>query len=558
MTKPQSLTAINGGINRLRVKGGSDPDSLYDLLNGYVTQSGTVKVRPGTFRNANIAQYSGAGNTKGLLAYQDEFHVFSANVVPVPPNYALHVLAYPYVSALSNNVVVTPPTTDPYWTDVVCYMTAPLAGDCASIGAPAFVIGSNVYGGTAPSTGLAPALYSGALALNTHGSNYFANSTSTTFCSFASFANYPSLNIFAASNNWTIECFFCLNGIGGNGYATLFDYGGIVGGPGSSDPTQFLITVGYNSSTSQYVANVANNGMFGAGAGSFGGNMPTVTTGTWHHIAVCCVNGVTSMYVDGGLLGTSAVNWNTTNYNNGNVNPAPSPVNGPGVVIGSNENLNYYTADVSISNVRITSGVARYTAAFTKPSAPFPQPTCIATSPPIKEIHFAAAYLGGIYVVAEFTGVPSALVAEYGTVFHYWVQSSTGGDNSNFWTANTDYLVGDVVIPTAPNGLTYIATRKGNANPLWQPNTLEAVGNIVEPNTANGFQYTVTAVLGSAPTTGATEPSWPTSDGATVLEDSSLANDQTVTLVTVSSNVATPPLAPSRYSGLYTAPNGNS
>jgi hypothetical protein len=73
-----ALTAVNGGINRLRVKGAADRNSLYDLLNGYVTQQKTIKVRPGTFRTAELPEdTAGDGLTKGLCVFNDLFHVFS-------------------------------------------------------------------------------------------------------------------------------------------------------------------------------------------------------------------------------------------------------------------------------------------------------------------------------------------------------------------------------------------------------------------------------------------------------------------------------------------------
>ena len=43
-----ALTTAKGGINRLRDKGNASKDSLYDLLNGYVTQTNSIKPRPGT------------------------------------------------------------------------------------------------------------------------------------------------------------------------------------------------------------------------------------------------------------------------------------------------------------------------------------------------------------------------------------------------------------------------------------------------------------------------------------------------------------------------------
>ena len=269
------LTVVSGGINRLRTKGAADKNSLFDLLNGYVTQANTISARHGTLRAANIAASAGAGTTKGLVYYQGQFHVFGAAVVTVPAGYALHVLNHP------------------------------------------------------------------------------------------------------AQQGTTI---------------------------------------------------------------------------------------------------------------------------------------------------------------------------------PVKEIHFAAPYLGGLYVVAEFT-VNSTIQNTYGSVFHYWIQSSTSGSSNNEWTANTDHHIGDVVIPTSPNGLTYIASRKNPANPVWTPTTQETVGNIVEPTVPNGFLFTCTNTEGATPSTGATEPVWPTQDGATVTENSTLASDQTITLATPASHTPTPTV-PSRYSGLYTPPPG--
>jgi hypothetical protein len=95
-----ALTAVNGGINRLRVKGAADRNSLYDLLNGYVTQQKTIKVRPGTFRTAELPEdTAGDGLTKGLCVFNDLFHVFSDVSVDVPAGFVLHVLSHPDATA---------------------------------------------------------------------------------------------------------------------------------------------------------------------------------------------------------------------------------------------------------------------------------------------------------------------------------------------------------------------------------------------------------------------------------------------------------------------------
>ena len=89
MSEPVSLTVIKGGITRLRTKGAALKDSLYDLVNGYVTAQKTVQVRPGTFRRAVLT------GTKGLVAFDDSRHVFGSESVTVPDGYTLHVLAHP-------------------------------------------------------------------------------------------------------------------------------------------------------------------------------------------------------------------------------------------------------------------------------------------------------------------------------------------------------------------------------------------------------------------------------------------------------------------------------
>lgn len=92
-----ALTTIQGGINRLRVKGAALNNSLYDLLNGFVTAAKTVKIRPGTLRIADLPQNTAGteGLTKGLMSFDGALHVFSNESVDVPPGFVLHVLTHP-------------------------------------------------------------------------------------------------------------------------------------------------------------------------------------------------------------------------------------------------------------------------------------------------------------------------------------------------------------------------------------------------------------------------------------------------------------------------------
>lgn len=133
---------------------------------------------------------------------------------------------------------------------------------------------------------------------------------------------------------------------------------------------------------------------------------------------------------------------------------------------------------------------------------------------PLKRIHFAEPFLGFLYVVAEF---------DDDTVWHYWLRGSAT------WTADTVYQIGDVIFPTVPNGLAYMATRVGASNPLWTPNTPRAIGDIVEPTSenANGYYYTVVDTSGSNPASGAVEPDWPVGAGARVVESTDITPETT-------------------------------
>lgn len=69
-----SLTQLKQGINRLRVKGGANPESLYDLVNGYITTQQTVKGRAGTVRKVTLP-----ADTKGLCTFKGKLVTFHHN-----------------------------------------------------------------------------------------------------------------------------------------------------------------------------------------------------------------------------------------------------------------------------------------------------------------------------------------------------------------------------------------------------------------------------------------------------------------------------------------------
>lgn len=121
----------------------------------------------------------------------------------------------------------------------------------------------------------------------------------------------------------------------------------------------------------------------------------------------------------------------------------------------------------------------------------------------LEKIHFAKPMLGYLYVVAEY---------EDESVYHFWLQQGTT------WAPLTVYYDGDLVQPTVVNGLAYMATRVGAANPVWTAGAPRTIGDIVEPTVYNGYYYTVVDTAGTNPASGDVEPDWPTEEGAQIVE----------------------------------------
>lgn len=95
MAHQENLTVIKGGLTRQRIKGAALKDSLYELLNGFVTTEKTIKVRPGTLLTETLT-----AGTVGLVHFDGEFHVFADVSVSVPAGYQLHILKSPDDSGL--------------------------------------------------------------------------------------------------------------------------------------------------------------------------------------------------------------------------------------------------------------------------------------------------------------------------------------------------------------------------------------------------------------------------------------------------------------------------
>jgi len=240
---------------------------------------------------------------------------------------------------------------------------------------------------------------------------------------------------------------------------------------------------------------------------------------TWVHIAVTARGTSFYLWINGvlnqTLAGTSRAAITT----------------GARHFIGSEYGTASTSANGYIDEVRLVTGCAVYLANFTPPAAPYAVPT--AELIPLKEIHFAAPFMGFLYVSAEFDVSDPTVLATFGSVFHYWIQ------DGNTWEANKDYTINDIVVPSVPNGFVYVASRASAVNPVWSPSVLHTEGDVVEPTTPNGFFYTAIVTEGSNPISGTTEPTWPLADNATVTENSAIDSDQAASIVTAAPQPST-------------------
>lgn len=126
-------------------------------------------------------------------------------------------------------------------------------------------------------------------------------------------------------------------------------------------------------------------------------------------------------------------------------------------------------------------------------------------------ILFAEPFLGYPYVVAEFAD---------GSTHHYWLQ------RRDAWEANTVYAPGDVVEPTSPNGFAYRARPIDTESTLqWAPNVARTVGDEAVPTTGGALIHEVIATAGDNPRSGATEPTWATTEGGVTIEDADSPED---------------------------------
>lgn len=211
--------------------------------------------------------------------------------------------------------------------------------------------------------------------------------------------------------------------------------------------------------------------LFDSGSSAISDGTTAFNLNQWYHVALVRISGVVKCYI-GGAYQTQITSQNYT---------------GNRLVVGLLASLddNGFGFKGYIDEIRLTKGIARYTADFTPPIAPHPDYT------------------------AEITGTLSESLAatHFRAIAH---QTSDGA------------LVGDSVISTPAFTLpintlepVYV-TLHPDQGTSWQASTTYALGDHCFPSDPiTTPYYYVCTVVG---TSGATEPTWPTISGDTVTD----------------------------------------
>lgn len=155
------------------------------------------------------------------------------------------------------------------------------------------------------------------------------------------------------TGDFTVETWVRLNATDGyNTFASYLNAGGTVTGTNMGWVLEYYTGLGFRfffySGATPYIAS----------------NSASPSVNTWYHLAAVRNSGTMTLYVDG-VGGTGASANYTIN------NPASVSLN-IGRLFASGSSTDTRFVNGYIDELRITKGVARYTAAFTPPSGPFP------------------------------------------------------------------------------------------------------------------------------------------------------------------------------------------
>ena len=245
----------------------------------------------------------------------------------------------------NHNVVAETDVTvvDPYWKEVVYYARYDFSAtqDDAGKNSPSTV-------GTAARSA-AQSKFGGYSLIKPGGANYLTLAG----------ANNTSFNM--GTGDFTIEywIWFINNFPGSGNYAGLCLNAKTNGTSGSPEGMSLTIYQGGTVTSTRWRAGFYNGGYTG---GIFGMHSQEMASGAWNHVAVCRSNGAILVFVNGAMQNVGTMTNSITTSN--------------GSFLGQDA-YNEYGQAMYYDEVRVTKGIARYTASFPVPTKAYATPTLV-------------------------------------------------------------------------------------------------------------------------------------------------------------------------------------
>ena len=152
----------------------------------------------------------------------------------------------------------------------------------------------------------------------------------------------------------------------------------------------------------------------------------TLTTNTWHHIAMTCEGTTVRVFVNGTLEAS------------GTIAGSPAPNTGTVFAVGQGNNA---SITGYVDDLRVTQGTARYTANFTPPTAAFPNSGPTTTDPNFSSVGLLLYGDGtnGSTTITDDSSSSKTVTAN-GSAVISTTQSKFGGSSLYFPGATTDYM----------------------------------------------------------------------------------------------------------------------
>lgn len=226
----------------------------------------------------------------------------------------------------------------------------------------------------------------------------------------------PNAGVAFGTGDFTIECWLNSNNVSSANQLGILQISDTAGGLKASYSNSIAILQGYSTSTAITGALTVNiNGTF------YGTSGAVITTGTWYHFALTRASGALKMFVNGAIVVNSFDGSNIPWQN---------------LVVGGIYNTSYLYNGY-LDDVRITKGVARYTAAFTPPvsALPFIPRAADAAAIPVNNLNKSLRFRSS--ASAYLNRTPAVAGNRRTFTISYWIKRGTLGTSQYLFAAGS-------------------------------------------------------------------------------------------------------------------------